>query len=84
MHGYEIGKEVKRMTGRHLKPATLYPLLNRLEDEGFLISEVIADGRRQLRRYQLTEKGQLFLARMCELFKLPMRRVIADLLGEQE
>ncbi len=84
MHGYEIGKEVKRMTGRHMTPATLYPLLNRLEDEGFLVSEEVEEGRRKRRCYRLTGKGQIFLSRMCELFKLPMRRVIADLLGEQE
>ena len=84
MHGYEITKEVKRLTGRRLKPATLYPLLNRLEDEGFLVSELIEKGRRELRCYRLTEKGKTVLAKMFDLFKLPIRRVIADLLGEQE
>jgi DNA-binding PadR family transcriptional regulator len=84
MHGYEIIKEVKRLTGRRLKPATLYPLLNRLEAEGFLVSELIEKNRRKLRCYRLTEKGKTFLAKMFDLFKLPIRRVIADLLGEQE
>jgi DNA-binding PadR family transcriptional regulator len=84
MHGYEIIKEVKRLTGRRLKPATLYPLLNRLEAEGFLVSELIEKNRRELRCYRLTEQGKTFLAKMFDLFKLPLRRVIADLLGEQE
>ncbi len=84
MHGYEITKEVKRLTGRGLKPATLYPLLNRLETDGFLVSELIEKGRRQLRCYQLTEKGEKFLKNISELFKLPVRRIIADLLSEQE
>jgi len=84
IHGYKIIKEVKRLTGRRLKPATLYPLLNRLEDEGFLVSELIKKGRRELRCYHLTEKGKTFLAKMFDLFKLPIRRIIADLLGEQE
>ncbi len=83
-HGYEIIKEVKRLTGRRLKPATLYPLLNRLETEGFLVSELIEKNRRKLRCYRLTEKGKDFLGKMFDLFKLPIRRVIADLLGEQE
>ena len=84
MHGYEIIKEVKRLTGRRLKPATLYPLLNRLEVEGFLVSELIEKNRRELRCYRLTEKGKTFLAKIFDLFKLPIRRIIADLLGEQE
>ncbi|MGD6934144.1 MAG: PadR family transcriptional regulator [Candidatus Bathyarchaeia archaeon] len=84
VHGYEINNEVKRLTGRRLKPATLYPLLNRLEDEGFLASELMEKGRRKLRCYRLTEKGENCLAKMSELFKLPLRRIISDLLGEQD
>jgi PadR family transcriptional regulator PadR len=83
MHGYEIIKEVKRLTGRRLKPATLYPLLKRLEEDGFLISELKAKGQRELRCYHLTEKGENVLAKMSAMFKLPVKRVITDLLGEQ-
>ncbi len=84
MHGYEIIKEVTRLTGRRVKPATLYPLLNRLEAEGFLVSELIEKNQRELRCYRLTEKGKTFLAKMFDMFRLPIRRVIADLLGERE
>ncbi|MGD6809078.1 MAG: PadR family transcriptional regulator [Candidatus Bathyarchaeia archaeon] len=84
VHGYEINNEVKRLTGRRLKPATLYPLLNKLEDDGFLASELTEKGRRKLRCYRLTEKGKKCLAKMSEFFKLPLRRIIADLLGEQD
>lgn len=82
VHGYELNKEVKRLTGRHLKPATLYPLLNKLEEDGYLVSELIERGKRKLRLYHLTEKGELFLAKMSELFKLPLKHIIKDLLGE--
>lgn len=84
MHGYEIIKEVKRLTGRHLTPSTLYPLLNRFEEEGVLVSELIEKGQVKLRCYHLTKKGENVLSKMNALFKLPIRRVIADLLGEQE
>jgi DNA-binding PadR family transcriptional regulator len=83
-YGYEIIKEIKRLTGRRLKPATLYPFLNRLEDEGFLVSEVVEKNRRERRCYSLTDKGKTFLAKVFDLFKMPIRRVIADLIGEQE
>jgi PadR family transcriptional regulator, regulatory protein PadR len=84
MHGYEITKEVKRLTGRKLTPATLYPLLNRLETDGFLVSELIEKGKRQLRCYRLTERGNTLLVNVSGLFKLPVRRVIADLLSEKD
>jgi PadR family transcriptional regulator PadR len=83
-HGYEIHKEIKRLTGHRLKPATLYPLLNRLEEEGFLVSELLQKGRRNLRCYRLTEQGETFLEKVSELFKRPMRRIIADFLGDEQ
>jgi DNA-binding PadR family transcriptional regulator len=84
MHGYEIIKEVRRLTGRRLKPATLYPFLNRLEIEGVLESKRIANGKRGIKCYHLTEKGENILAKMSAMFKLPVKRIIADLIGEQE
>lgn len=84
VHGYEINKEVNRLTGRCLKPATLYPLLNKLGADGFLVSDLMEKGHRKIRRYRLTTKGQNFLAKTSELFKLPMRRIIADLMGKQD
>lgn len=84
MYGYAISKEVARLTGRRLKTATLYPLLNQLEEDGFLVSELIAKGQRELRCYRLTKNGETILAKMFALFKLPVGRIIADLLGEKE
>lgn len=84
VHGYEISKEIKRLTGRRLKPATLYPFLNRLEQQGFLAGELRKKGQREVRCYHLTGKGEKLLAGMTELFKFPIRHTIADLLGEQE
>ncbi|MBS7619380.1 PadR family transcriptional regulator [Candidatus Bathyarchaeota archaeon] len=84
IHGYELIKEVKRLTGQKLKPSNLYPLLYQLEDEGFVVGEWMKKGRRELRYYCLTEKGKNLLLRVRELFSNPIRRVIADLLSEQK
>ena len=81
-HGYEIIKEVKRLTGQKLKPSALYPLLNRLEGEGFLVGEWMKKGRRKLKCYRLTRKGKMLLAKVHGLFSNPIRRMIADLLSE--
>jgi DNA-binding PadR family transcriptional regulator len=83
-HGYELIKEVKRLTGQKLKPGVLYPLLYQLEGEGFLAGEWVRRGRRELKCYRLTEKGKTFLAKVRSLFSNPIRRVIADLLSETE
>jgi DNA-binding PadR family transcriptional regulator len=83
-HGYELIKEVKRLTGQKLKPGVLYPLLYQLEGEGFLAGEWIKKGRRELKFYRLTEKGKTLLAKVRGLFSNPIRRVIADLISEPE
>lgn len=82
IHGYEIIKEFKRLTGRKLKPGSLYPLLYRLEDGGFVVSEWIKKGKREIKCYHLTEKGSKFLFRVRSLFSESIRWLISDLLGE--
>lgn len=81
-NGYEIMKEVKRLTGRTLKPSVVYPFLYWLEEKGFVISEWVEKGRRELRCYRLTDKGKDLFTRVRNLFSNPIRRVIADLLSE--
>ena len=83
-HGYELIKEVKRLTGQKLKPGALYPLLYWLEDEGFVVSEWIKKGRRDLRYYRLTEKGKALLVKVHGFFSNPIRGVIADFLSERK
>jgi DNA-binding PadR family transcriptional regulator len=83
-HGYELIKEVKRLTGQKLKPGVLYPLLYQLEGKGFLAGEWVKKGRRELKCYRLTEKGKTLLAKVRSLFSNPIRRVIADLISEPE
>lgn len=69
MHGYEIMKKIKQVTRNRWKPAagTLYPLLDQLEEEGYIevysmaVSNV-RGGRRIV--YRLTEKGVREAARV--------------------
>jgi len=81
-HGYGIIKEFKRLTGQKLKPGVLYPLLYQLEREGFLASEWIRRGQRELKRYCLTEKGKALLLKMRGFFSNRIKGMIADLLSE--
>jgi DNA-binding PadR family transcriptional regulator len=83
-NGYELMKEVEKLTGRTLKPSVVYPFLYWLEEKGFVVSDLMKKGRRELRFYRLTDKGKGLLTRMRNLFRNPIRGLIADLLGEHK
>ena len=55
-HGYGVVQQVEQMTGGRLilGPGTLYTILGRFLEEGF-IQETSVQGRQ--RNYRLTEKG---------------------------
>ncbi len=59
MYGYEITKEVERLTDGKLVLSWggLYPVLHKLEDEKLITSEEINIGKRVRKYYTLTESG---------------------------
>ena len=65
MHGYEIAKRVEQETGGILKfdVASLYPLLYRMEKQGWVVAswQESESGRRR-RCYKLTREGKKQLA----------------------
>jgi transcriptional regulator len=64
-HGYEIGKLIEqRSDGRvRFKAASLYPLLYRLEQRGWIAGRwVEKSGERRRRFYRLTAEGKRVLA----------------------
>jgi PadR family transcriptional regulator PadR len=64
-HGYEIGKLIEERSGGRLtfKVASLYPLLYRLEERGWIAGKWIEKaGERRRRFYRLTGEGRRVLA----------------------
>jgi PadR family transcriptional regulator PadR len=65
MYGYQIVKELERVTSGYLKlkSGTVYPSLIRLEKNGLVVSKwkQVTEGRGR-RYYQITDKGRQFLA----------------------
>ncbi|MDR9416279.1 MAG: helix-turn-helix transcriptional regulator [Gracilimonas sp.] len=60
-YGYEIIKKVEELSGGELEwtDAMLYPVLHRMEGDGFIQSKwVVADNGRRRKYYELTAKGQ--------------------------
>ena len=71
-HGYEIGKMIETRSGGQLKfhAASLYPLLYRLEERGWLQGRWIEKaGQRRRRFYRLTAEGRRVLARQRDTWK---------------
>ena len=71
-HGYEIGKLIETRSQGQLKfhVASLYPLLYRLEERGWLQGRwVERAGQRRRRFYRLTPEGRRVLARQRDTWK---------------
>jgi PadR family transcriptional regulator len=65
-HGYEISKLIEERSRGRLKfhIASLYPLLYRLEERGWMLGKwVEKPGQRRRRYYRLTSEGRRVLAR---------------------
>ena len=80
-----IGQWVIRELRRHgyeVSPGTLYPMLARMEDRGWLRSQVDpAGGARARREYSLTRKGREVLSLLRQQIEELHREVV---LGEEE
>jgi PadR family transcriptional regulator PadR len=80
-HGYEIGKLIdQRSDGQiRFKVASLYPLLYRLEDRGWIQGKWVEQaGERRRRFYKLTAEGRRVLAAhrsTWESFVTAVRRI---------
>ena len=75
-HGYEISKLIETLSEGQLKfhVASLYPLLYRLEERGWLQGRwVEKPGERRRRFYSLTAEGRRMLTRQRETWKAFVR-----------
>ena len=61
MWGYKIKKQAEVKFGVRLRHGALYPLLNALEQHGFLTSEEEKQGGRTRKVYTITRKGEEYL-----------------------
>jgi DNA-binding PadR family transcriptional regulator len=71
VHGYPLAQEIAALRPRHfsMNYATLYRVLNRLEEKGYLVSEMAEPGSfpgRNRRSYGVSSDGRRVL-RKCEV-----------------
>ncbi len=67
MYGYEISAEIKSRSGGKYTLAILYPILYRMEDQGFISVDKtdVADGRARS-YYRITPEGERHLKKTME------------------
>jgi PadR family transcriptional regulator PadR len=75
-YGYTLRQSLKRQ-GLNVEQGTLYPLLKRLETQGFLVSEWREEDRRQKRFYRLSPAG----LRLLELLQREWHEIGATING---
>jgi len=82
MSGYAVMKEMKRLTGQRFHSGVIYPLLYELEENDLIAGKWTERGRRSIKRYSVTTKGTKILNHIRELFEMPVRKVLKDLISE--
>ena len=82
-YGYELVKEFKSLTGRKLKPGVVYPFLQLLEREEFAVSRQIIKGKRRLKCYSLTERGQELLKNLRDKLRVSVGEVIKEFIKKR-
>jgi DNA-binding PadR family transcriptional regulator len=69
MWGYKIKKHVEAEYGITLRHGALYPMLNKLEKEGFLTSQRQQQGGRTRKVYEITRKGKDYTEAYASVLK---------------
>ncbi|MCG6955258.1 MAG: helix-turn-helix transcriptional regulator [Gemmatimonadetes bacterium] len=81
-HGYQIGKLIEARSRGLLtfRVSSLYPVLARMEERGWVRGRWVEKGEQRLRFYHLTSPGKAALARKQETWRT-YARVIDELTG---
>jgi PadR family transcriptional regulator PadR len=62
MHGYQIISSIRKNFGVYFGPSTIYPLLNSLEEKGYIKSQWDLSNERPRKVYHLTNEGRNLLS----------------------
>ncbi len=68
IHGYGLIKEFKKRTGKTLSAGTIYPFLQKLEEQGLVKRSEKAVGKKPKIIYSLTAKGKKFTDALFKRF----------------
>lgn len=84
MYGYEISQAMKQQSGGRFTISVLYPILYRLEEQGYIVverTEVINNRARSY--YAITDEGRRYFARSLEEYGEIHRAFMAIMEGSE-
>ena len=82
MYGYEISQAMKKKSGGKFTIAVLYPVLYRLEEQGYVAIERTEVVNNRVRSYYaITDEGRQYLARACQEYR-EMHRAFTAIMEE--
>jgi DNA-binding PadR family transcriptional regulator len=55
--GYRLMMLLNERYGVRVRPPTIYPLLDTMESEGFIVGEETVSGKRKRKQYRVTNRG---------------------------
>lgn len=71
MYGYQISQAMKEKSGGKFTIAVLYPILYRLEEQGYIrVERTEVTNNRARSYYAITEEGRLYLTRSLEEYRV--------------
>ena len=84
MYGYEISKTLRHFgSSLHIEEGTLYPLLRRLEQRGYIIGEWKITCGRARKYYRISQKGRIILNEMLKFWNDLVKTVNMLMRGEK-
>ncbi len=83
MSGYAVVKELQRLTGQKFHQGIVYPLLYEQEKNGLIKGTWVQRGKVRIKNYEITEKGVQLLSHLREVFRMPVKEAMEDLIGQK-
>ncbi len=82
LSGYNIIKELKKLTSWSFHSGVVYPLLYELEENKLIAGKWIKRGRRCIKYYSVTMNSLRILERIRELLEMPVKEVLKDFISQ--
>ena len=82
MCGYDIIKEIYKLTDLKFTSGVIYPVLYELEEKGLIKGEWTSKGRRNIKYYSITKNGLDILEDLRMLFSKSLKQIIENFILE--
>ncbi|MHA1888077.1 MAG: hypothetical protein DRO88_09470 [Promethearchaeia archaeon] len=68
IHGYGLKQKYIKRLNRPISDSLIYPFLTKLDEKGYLISEIVSVGKKDKKVFSLNEEGKNFAEKMFHRF----------------